>query len=506
MMISHIHDLVAQQAASNPDAQSIIDFDGQVYSYAAHHKAIIEAADVLKSNGVRRGDRVVLVAENCLVVTAFIFAASHVGAACVPVNARMTPAELDRVVAHAAPRLTVFTTHASQDAVVHAMAAAAQDIVTGFGTFSIATNGDSRPTDDNETAVLLYTTGTTGDPKGVMLTHANLIFAGKTSANLRGMTAGDRVYGVLPMTHVFGLASMLMAASHSGAAIQLETRFQPARVYDALMNGVTVFPGVPQMHALLMQYMHEQGIDRLLNSKLHYVSSGAAPLDPTWKSKAEAFYGIALQNGYGMTESTAGICGTRNPIGKADTSVGPPLPDIEIKLDQTVGAGGADGTGEILTRGPHVMKGYFKNSGETAKAIDGEGWLRTGDLGLVDDLGNLQVVGRCKELIIRGGFNVYPPEIETALNDDPDVIQSAVVGRTIDGGNEEILAFVQCVDPATIDLTRLSALAANRLASYKRPSRIIPVAALPAAATGKILKHKLLSTFATLLAEPNEKD
>ncbi|PUB18996.1 class I adenylate-forming enzyme family protein [Yoonia sediminilitoris] len=506
MKITHIHDLVARQAVQSPAALSIIDFDGRTYSYAVHQAAIEQAGVILRDHGVQQGDRVLLVAENCIVVTAFIFAASQTGAICVPVNARMTQAELDRVLDHATPRLVVYTTQASSEAATHAKRAVAATRMTDFGEFALITHSASNPVDDDETAVILYTTGTTGTPKGVMLTHANLIFAGKTSANLRQMTPEDRLYGVLPLNHVFGLASMLMAASYCGASVQLATRFQPARVFAALSDGVTIFPGVPQMHALLMQYTHEQGLERLENSKLHYVSSGAAPLDPAWKRKAEAFYGIALQNGYGMTESTAGICGTRNPKGLADTSVGPALPGIKIKLDLNVGAQGDDMTGEILTHGPHVMKGYFRNMVETAKVIDEDGWLRTGDLGAIDAQGQLHVVGRCKELIIRSGFNVYPPEVEAALNDDPDVIQSAVIGRAVEGSNEEILAFVQCADPAAIDLVRLEALAASRLASYKRPSRIIPVTALPAAATGKILKHKLLSTFATLLAETHPKD
>lgn len=505
-----IHDIVAQQAAQMPDAVAIIDSDGSLHTYSDYLAAIGAAAAILREHGVEPGDRVTLVAENCLAAAVFIFAASTVGAYAVPINARMTQAEITRVLDHATPRATVYTTGVSKEAAAHAVAANATDQNASFGDFAIAVTAPTNPAPSqagsDETAVILYTTGTTGAPKGVMLTHANLRFAGRTSAELRGMRPGDRVYGVLPLTHVFGLASMLMASCHVGASVQLEARFRPERVYAALMDGVTVFPGVPQMHALLMQYTNEQGFERLENSKLRYVSSGAAPLDPAWKRKAEAFYGLALQNGYGMTESTAGVCGTRNPIGTPDTSVGPPLPGIEIKLDTTVGASSEAGTGEILTRGPHVMKGYFKNPHETAKAIDADGWLRTGDLGRIDAERNLHVVGRCKELIIRGGFNVYPPEVEAALNDHPDVVQSAVIGRSVDGGNEEILAFVQCADPAALDVDALATFVKERLVSYKRPSRIIPIAELPAAATGKVLKQNLLSTFADLLAQPQTKE
>ena len=444
-----IHQFVEGHAIRSPEAIALIDADDTAYTYAQYQTAINEAAAILQNYGMRSGDRIVLAAENCVVTAVFIFAASAIGAYAIPVNARMTAAEISQVIEHAGPRVTLYTTSVSDDARRHANAAQATDHDTGFGRFAIAVTAASNPSlaDANGTAVILYTTGTTGDPKGVMLTHANLNFAAQASSGLRAIQPADRIYGALPLTHVFGLASMLMASSFAGASVQLEVRFRPDRVYKALMNGVTVFPGVPQMHALVMQYVSTQGYTRLENSQLRYVSSGAAPLDPAWKRKAEAFYGLALQNGYGMTESTAGVCATSNPIGTSDTSVGPALPGMQIRLDTSVGSAGDDETGEILTRGPQVMKGYYKNPEATASVIDADGWLRTGDLGKIDTQGNLHVVGRCKELIIRGGFNVYPPEVEAALNDHPDVIQAAVIGRTLDNGDEEILAFVQCINP-----------------------------------------------------------
>ena len=291
---------------------------------------------------------------------------------------------------------------------------------------------------------------------------------------------------------------MLMAATSRGAAIQFEARFRPDRLYAALQGGATVFPGVPQMHALLMSHVAERGLGGLSGLPLHYVSSGGAPLDMAWKRKAEAFYGLALQNGYGMTETTAGITATRNPIGTPDVSCGPPLPGVEIRLDPGVGEGADPGVGEVLTRGPHVMDGYYRNPEATAAILDADGWLRTGDLGRIDGDGFLHIVGRAKELIIRGGFNVYPPEVEAAFNDHPDVIQCAVIGRRVEG-DEEVLAFVQCADPDALDIEALRAFAARTLAAYKRPSRIVAAAALPAAPSGKILKHKLASVFADRL-------
>jgi long-chain acyl-CoA synthetase len=370
--------------------------------------------------------------------------------------------------------------------------------VTGsYGSMHVAASvgGSSEMADD--VAVLLYTTGTTGDPKGVMLTHGNVRFGGLTSANLRDMTHADVVYGVLPTTHVFGLCSVVVAAVYAGAPVLLAPRFEVAKVYAALRAGVTLFSGVPQMHALLMQYTKEQGLKVLGSTTLRYVSSGAAPLDPTWKREAEAFYGVALQNGYGMTETTAGVSATRNDIGAVDTSVGPALPGVEIAIAHNVEGGNAR-MGEVLSRGPHVMRGYYRNPEETAKVLDADGWMHTGDLGQIDEQGLLYILGRSKELIIHGGFNVYPPEVEAALNDHPLVVQAAVIGRPKDG-NEEVLAFVQVADLKSISVQELQDFVAQRLTAYKRPKQFILVEALPAAPTGKILKHKLLTTFSDLL-------
>lgn len=504
--------LVQAAATARPQAIAILDHDwtsdaaspagrGRALSWAEFDAAVDEAAALIAASGVVAGDRVLIVAENCAALAAFIFGASRAGAIAVPVNARMSAPELARIAAHAAPHLTVWTVDASPEAEALAGAAGAQAAQGLFGRIAWRVSGanDSEPSAGPDVAVLLYTTGTTGAPKGVMLTHANLRFAGNASARLRGMQAGDVIYGALPLTHVFGLASMLVAGASVGAAVRLAPRFRADRLLEALRSGVNILPAVPQMHALLMQHTESLGEERLDSPSLRYVSSGAAPLDPAWKRKAEAFYGLPLQNGYGMTETTAGVTATQNPIGLPDTSVGKPLPGVEVRLDESVG--NEAGVGEVQTRGPHVMAGYFRNPSETARAMTDDGFLRTGDLGRFDAQGNLHIVGRSKELIIRSGFNVYPPEVEAAFNDHPDVIQCAVIGRTTADGNEEVLAFVQCADPERLDVAALAAFAAERLTSYKRPSRIIATRQLPAASTGKILKHRLRDTFARELGE-----
>lgn len=496
-VFTRIHEMVLHQAQTRPAALAVIDADGREATWSEYNTLILEAVTLLNAQGIGAGDRILIIAENCIAVPVLMMAASHLGAWGVPVNARMSVPEIARITAHARPRVILFTSGISQEAADHAEAQGAQPIVTEFGGLHLCATGISDPEqrDGSEAvAVMLYTTGTTGDPKGVMLTHANLMFAAKASAELRRLTPTDRVYGALPLTHVFGVASMLMASALVGCTVQLAKRFTPAGLYEALRAGVTVLPAVPQMHALLMAYAADQKITALGSKTLRYVSSGAAPLDPSWKRNAEAFYGIALQNAYGMTETTAGVSGSRNDIGDPDISVGPALPGVEIRLDLSMGEDAE--VGEVLTKGPHIMKGYFRNEKASSAVMTEDDFLRTGDLGRIDEQGRLSIVGRAKELIIRGGFNVYPPEVEAALNDHPAVIQSAVIGHTV-AGDEQILAFVQV--RSTVLVEDLRAFVADRLAGYKRPSQIHIVDQLPAAATGKILKHLLAKQFADLI-------
>ena len=498
--VKRISQLIDYQAQRYPENIALVDALGKELSWRSYQAGVAEASEILAEHGVRKADRVLIVAENCIPAVLFVFAASKLGAIAIPVNARMSAHEIAKIQSHASPKVVVYTTSVSDVAQAHARLADAACIHTTYGNIDIKA-AQSNTIEDNsvcDLAVILYTTGTTGDPKGVMLSHANLLFAGKASAGLRNITQQDRLYGALPLTHVFGLASVIIASATVGACVQLETRFRPDLLLNALKNDITVLPAVPQMHVLLMAYAEQMGIEKLQGGKLRYVSSGAAPLDPAWKRKAESFYGIALQNGYGMTESTAGIAATNNGIGSRDVSVGRALAGIEIKIDLGSQAEGV-AEGEILTKGPHVMLGYFNNSIDTANVFDDQGYLRTGDIGRIDAKGLLHICGRCKELIIRSGFNVYPPEVEAAINDHPLVVQSAVIGRKTADGNEEVLAFIQCAQGSTLDASMLKPFVLDKLTPYKCPTLFVFVDALPAAATGKILKHRLLEQFSQAL-------
>lgn len=482
------HDLVDAQAASRGDVRALRDSLGTDWTWQQYKAASEDAARVLKEAGVQPGDRVVLMVENCAAALAFLFGVSRLGAAVIPFNARQTASELQRVLEHSEPAAVVYTSAVSPAAADHAARMGAKAVSGAFGEVHVLSM-DGTPEADTDVVVILYTTGTTGAPKGVMLTHANMRFGGRASADLRWMVPEDLIYGVLPISHVFGLASVVTASAHRGAELWVEPRFDVAKLYDALRNGVTLLSAVPQMHALLMQYVKEKGLETLGSPDLRYVSSGGAPLDPAWKRKAEAFYGVPLQNGYGMTETTAGIAATRHVDMNDDISCGPALPGVEMMVRDNAAEG------ELLVRGGPVMKGYFRAPDLTAEVMDADGWFATGDLGKIDDQGRVHILGRSKELIIHGGFNVYPPEVEGVLSDHPQVIQAAVVGNMVDG-DEKVLGFVEVSPEDRPTEADLQAWVKERLSGYKRPYRIVIAEKLPAAATGKILKHKLKETFA----------
>lgn len=499
--IERIHHLLDKQVSNAPGAIALADTGAGAISYGELDERSRQAEDALRTAGLSPGQRLLIVAENCNALPVLLMAASRCEAWSVPVNARLSPAEIARIRDHAGPAVTVYTNEVSAEAAAHAESHGAAPITLGGCGLQMARHEGAVPepscrTAHEQVAVLLYTTGTTGDPKGVMLTHENLIYGGVESARHRGIVAGDHLYAVLPLTHVFGLTSALMAVIAAGATTELVARFNPQQTLDALQTRVSIFPAVPQLHALLMAYAREHGISRLEAPRLKYISSGGAPLDLAWKQKAEGFFGLQMCNGYGLTETTAGVAATRPGSPRDDTSVGPPLDGIEFRVDEP----NEEGISELVVRGPAVMKGYYRNPQETAKVLSPDGWFSTGDLGFIDGAGNVHVTGRRKELIIRSGFNVYPLEVEAALNQHPDVVHAAVIGVARDG-NEEIVAFVHPATGSTLTGAELKAHLTDRLAAYKHPTRWVFSQNLPAAPSGKILKARLATVFAKELEE-----
>lgn len=491
--LRRIHEGALQWAHRTPDAPAITE-NGRTWSYAGLAAAVDQAAALLRELRVRAGDRVMLVGENGMALAALILAASRVDACAVLENARRAPLEVERIRAHCDARRTVYLTGTSAEARVHAERAGATFLAAGaLGELAVGSLNESAVADTvngtaSDVAVLIYTTGTTGEPKGVMLMHANLLFLSEMMVRLRRMTPRDRVYGVLPITHVMGLAAVFGGTFRAGAHLFIVARFAAAECAAALeRDGITMMQGAPAMFAKLAEHARTQP---LRAPRLRFIAAGGAPLDETVKSGVESLLGLTLHNGYGLTEGS-GLCWTRLEEPRTDCGVGRPLPGVELKvLDASGNPVAAGEVGELWARGPQLMKGYYRNPELTRRALLPGGWFNTEDLARIDETGNVSVVGRTKDLIIAGGFNVYPLEVENALNAHPAVVHSAVVGRS-SGGGEEVIAFIELADSQPLGFAELQRFLAERISPYKRPREVYVMPALPSSPNGKLLKSRL---------------
>lgn len=495
-----ISDLVKLWAERSPDRPALVEAAGTwSYSQLANIGAATEAW--LLEVGVRPGDRVMIVGENCRAFVALLFALTGLDAWPVLVNARLAAREVDDIQDHCGARRVIYTTSVSPHAREHARrhgAVVAQ--VANLGPIAVGPMNEGvepEPLDESissRVAALIYTSGTTGVPKGVMLTHMNLLFVAAVSARIRTLTPDDRLYGILPMSHAVGLSVVLLGTLLSGATLYLSARFDPVAALKVLENEqLTVMLGAPSMFALMVEYAKLKGFKSLRFPALRIISSASAPLQPALKSAVENLFALVLHNGYGVTECSPNLAQTRIESPRTDTSVGPVFPGIDVVLLGTNGRPVTEGAvGELRVRGPNIMKGYYRAPDETSAAISPEGWFNTRDLARLEN-GNLFIVGRTKELIVHFGFNVYPAEVEAVLNTHPGVARSAVIGRAAQGadGDEEVVAFVQLYPGSAFTAHDLAEHAARQLAPYKRPSQILLVPTMPVTATGKVMKDEL---------------
>jgi len=492
-----IGDVVTPWAERSPDHPALIETAGS-WTYGQLAAAISVAKKWLHELGVRPGDRVMIVGENCRSFVALLLATAGLDAWPVLANARLSAREIDEIRQHSGVRRVFYTTAESAYATEHATRdGAALEERDGLGSIGVgALNASAEPeplgaNSPERVAALIYTSGTTGLPKGVMLTHRNLLFMAAGSVQVRNVTADDRIYGVLPMTHAVGLSVVLLGSLLAGASLYLAPRFDPMSARVTLeKDQSTLLFGTPAIFNQWLKYAKLRKLSSLRFPALRIISSSGAPLDPATKSGIENLFGMALGNGYGVTECSPTIALTRPEVPRADTSIGAVFPGVEIKLVGSDGqAAPAGEVGELRVRGPNVMKGYYRAPEETAGAIDAEGWFNTRDLARLEQ-GNLFIVGRTKDLIVRHGFNVYPAEVEAVLNAHPAVLRSAVIGRSVDG-DEEVVAFVELLPGTSATSTDLSEYGAQHLAPYKRPSQILIVSTMPTTTTGKIVKGEL---------------
>ncbi|WP_354638369.1 long-chain-fatty-acid--CoA ligase [Kitasatospora camelliae] len=470
--------------------------DGTVLTYAALEDASARLAGLLHADGVRPGDRVALVLPNVALFPVAYYAVLRVGAVAVPMNPLLKAREMAFVLRDSGAR-TVLTAPPLADEVAGAAAeTGAGSLIVEASAFDTLLGGipplhgvAERAAAD--TAVILYTSGTTGTPKGAELTHHNLLSNAVTCVEtLFELGPDDVLFGGLPLFHAFGQTCAMNAAVAAGAALTLLPRFDPQQALEILRrDGVTVFLGVPTMYTALLNSGAPDG-DGLPLVRLAVSGGSALPVEVL--HTFERAFGTVVLEGYGLSE-TAPVASFNHPDRpRRPGSIGLPVRGVELKLvaaDRTpVGPGEV---GEIAIRGDNVMKGYWNRPEATAEAFQ-DGWFHTGDLARVDEDGFYSIVDRSKDLIIRGGYNVYPREIEEVLYEHPAVAEAAVVGVPDEHHGEEVAAVIVLREGerTTADLIREHVR--RRVAAYKYPRIVTFTDQLPKGATGKILKREIV--------------
>lgn len=497
-----LHDVPAWWAIQTPGAIALLE-GRRTLTYAQLQRAVDDARAALTGLGVMPAQRVLLVAENSIALVAFALAASSLGASFVLVNARLSAQEIDAIIEHAQPQAEIYIDAGFKEGVAHGLRRRAIPLNCGQAGHvrAVAATRSFEP-QPSDVAALIYTSGSTGRPKGVMLTHAGLLFVATTMASFRKLSPADRSYGVLPMSHTMGLTSVLLSTLAAGGSVLLSARFEVEALLDAIeTQELTHFQGVQAMHTALLAHLRRVG-RALQTGRMRYIYAGGSPLDPTLKAEVEALFGLPLHNGYGLTESSPTLCHSRLGEHSKEAAVGPPIPGVAIRIVDVQGMDVAPGEpGELWASSPGVMLGYFRDLEATQATLSGP-WLHTGDIARQDVSGNVFLVGRIKDIIIRSGFNVYPAEVEAALNAHPAVAQSAVVGRDVER-NEEVIAFVQPKLGHPLDDATLTSFLKDRISPYKRPSQIVIVDALPTMTNGKVERTALKKMASTMPRRPH---
>jgi long-chain acyl-CoA synthetase len=484
-----------REAAQMYPDRPAIRLDDETLSYAELDELSARAAGWLRERGVRPGDPVGIMTPNVPHFPVFYYGVLRAGGAVVPMNPLLKAREVAHYLGDSGARLVLAWESAASAAAAGAATAAAEAITIGGTTLTeIAAAprlAEVARRADEDTAVILYTSGTTGTPKGAELTHANMHRnASVTAASLLALGPDDVVMGCLPLFHSFGQTCGLNAAVVSGACLTLIPRFSPAAALRVIeRDHVTVFEGVPTMYVGMLG----EGAGVADTSSLRLCVSGGAALPVEVLHGFEKTFQTVILEGYGLSETSPVATFNRRDRRKPG-SIGVPIEGVELKLvsveDGDTEAAGGDDVGEIAIRGHNVMKGYWNRPDATAAAIRG-GWFHTGDLARVDEDGFYYIVDRKKDMIIRGGFNVYPREVEEVLYEHPAVLEAAVIGIPHPTHGEEIGAAVTLRPGAVATPDELRTYVKERVAAYKYPRHVWLTGGLPKGPTGKLLKREI---------------
>lgn len=508
--------ILRESAIATPNKTAVI-FDDVRLSYAELDALSDRFAAGLRALGVEPQEAVGLQLPNLPHFLIAYFGILKAGCVVVPMNVLLKAPEVAHYLRDSAARLLVtwdgIAAEAARGAALaggmplYVVRTAGSELPAGASdaTELVVAGGDTpvetHPTAALDCAVLLYTSGTTGQPKGAELSHFQLYMNCDVAGRLFGVYQDDVALGVLPLFHVFGLSSVLNVCIRFGGTLTLVPRFDVDKVLQVIQRDrVTIFSGVPTMFIALLQHPQLDGYDL---SSLRVANSGGASIPGEVIRAFEARFGVRVLEGYGMSETASAICFNRFEASKV-ASVGKPMWGVEVRIvdehDQPLPPG-REHVGEIVVRGHNVMRGY-RNRPEATAEVFRNGWFHTGDMGYVDDEGFFYIVDRKKELIIRGGYNVYPREVEEVLYSHPAIAEAAVIGIPDERLGEEIAAVVTLRTGASASEAEIIDYVRARVAAYKYPRTVRIVDSLPKGATGKILKKELKRELESTLQTP----
>ncbi len=499
------------ETAQKSGSRTAYVFQDKETSYKELYDAVTKFASGLHKLGVKKGDHVALLVGNSPYFIVGLYGAMHAGATVIPINSLYTPDEISYIIQNGDVKaiialdllLPVMEQLANKlPSVEHIIVCpTSQEIndqtsllqnekmksftkVLSFGDLAFPVPA----IEEEDTAVILYTSGTTGKPKGAMLTHRNLYSNARDVASYLQYSENDKVIAALPMVHVFCLTVALNAPLISGATVLIMPKFSPSEVFRISRTyEATVFAGVPTMYNFLLQYPDGEVTDL---QTLRLCLSGGASMPVALLENFEKKFNVIVSEGYGLSEASPVTC--FNPLDRPRKagSIGTNIVNVENKVVNELGEEVPVGeVGELIVRGPNVMKGYYKMPEDTAATIR-DSWLYTGDLAKMDEEGYFYIVDRKKDLIIVGGYNVYPREVEEVLYGHSSVVEAVVLGVPDDNFGEAVKAYVVPKDPSLTE-EELLAYCKEHLAKYKVPAAIEFLEELPKNTTGKILRRSL---------------
>jgi long-chain acyl-CoA synthetase len=471
--------------------------DDLAFTFAEFDAAAARVATFLDREEIAPGDRVGLMLTNTPAFALAFYGILRSGAIAVPMNPLLKSREVEFYLSNTGATALFATPAFAAEATAGAVGAGAKcwlvdDAELGRLTADLPAQASPVDRADTDTAVVLHTSGTTGTPKGAELTHGGLDRNQEVAARtLIEVGPADVVMGCLPLFHIFGLTCGLNTSVSAGATLTLLPRFDPQKAIEVIeRDAVTVFAGVPTMYSALIG--EATRCPPSATESLRVCVSGGASLPVQVLTDFGKMFGATILEGYGLSE-TSPVASFNHPHRECKPgSVGTPVEGVEMRIVDLMGHEVPQGElGEVQIRGHNVMKGYWNLPEATAALLSADGWFSTGDVGRVDEDDYIYIVDRKKDLIIRGGFNVYPREVEEVLYEHPVVVEAAVIGLPHDSLGEEVGAAVVLQDGARVDPTELREFVKQRLAAYKYPRRVWIVDSLPKGATGKILRREV---------------